>query len=187
MRSAKTLAIMGLTITTLAACDTGGFGASDDNPYAPTGTSNAEAVDGLEVGDRLMAVGQYELALDAYTRAAVDHGLTADVLTSVGWANLALGRLGQAEKHLRDSLDLDENRADTWNNLGVLLMEKAEYAQAVQYFQKAYALDDGESDSIRDNLRLALAKMENPSYDDGKSVYKLVRRGSGDYLIRTTP
>ena len=188
MRSAKTLAIlMGLTITTLAACDTGGLGTSNDTPYAPTGTSNAPAVDGLEVGDRLMAAGQYELALDAYTRAAVEQGLTADVLTSVGWANLALGRLGQAEKHLRNSLDVDENRADTWNNLGVLLVERGEYSQAVQYFQKAYALDDGESDSIRDNLRLALAKMENPAYDDEKSEYKLVRRGGGDYLIRSTP
>lgn len=187
MRTAKTLAILGLTITTLAACDTGGLGASKDSPFAPTGTSNAAAVDGLEVGDRLMAAGQYELALDAYTRAAVDHGLTADVLNSVGWANLALGRLGQAEKQFKDSLDLDENRADTWNNLGVILMEKNEYSQAVQNFQKAYALDNGESDSIRDNLRLALAKMENPSYDDGKSEYKLVRRGGGDYLIRTTP
>ena len=27
-------------------------------------------------------------------------------------------------------------------------------------FRKAYALDNGESDSIRDNLRLALAKTE---------------------------
>ncbi|WP_235871457.1 tetratricopeptide repeat protein [Shimia sediminis] len=187
MRSAKTLALMGLTLTTLAACDTGGFGASKDSPYAPTGTSKNEAVDGLEVGDRLMAAGQYELALDAYTRAAVEQGLTADVLTSVGWANIALGRLGQAEKHLQASLELDENRADTWNNLGVLLMERNEFSQAVQYFQKAYALDNGESDSIRDNLRLALAKMENPSYDDEQSEYKLVRRGGGDYLIRTTP
>lgn len=188
MRTATTLAILGLMTMTLTACETGGLGTSKDSPFAPTGTSkNAEAVDGLEVGDRLMAAGQYELALDAYTRAAVEQGLTADVLTSVGWANIALGRLGQAEKHLRDSLDLDENRADTWNNLGVLLMERGEYSQAVQYFQKAYALDNGESDSIRDNLRLALAKIENPSYDDEKSEYKLVRRGGGDYLIRTTP
>ena len=187
MRTAKTLAILGLTLTTLAACDTGGLGTSKDSPFAPTGPTKAEAVDGLEVGDRLMAAGQYELALDAYTRAAVEQGLTADVLTSVGWANIALGRLGQAEKHLRDSLDLDENRPDTWNNLGVLLMERGEYSQAVQHFQQAYALDNGESDSIRDNLRLALAKLENPSYDDTQSEYKLVRRGGGDYLIRTKP
>ena len=187
MTSAKTLAILGLTLT-LTACNTGGFGTSKDNPYAPTGTSrNAEAVDGLEVGDRLMNAGEYELALDAYYRAAAEQGITAEILTSVGWANLALGRLGQAEKQFRDSLDMDEHRPDTWNNLGVILMERGEYSEAVQHFRKAYALDNGESDSIRDNLRLALAKMENPSYDDGNAEYKLVRRGGGDYLIRTTP
>ena len=74
MRTAKTLAILGLTLTTLAACDTGGLGTSKDSPFAPTGPTKAEAVDGLEVGDRLMAAGQYELALDAYTRAAVEQG-----------------------------------------------------------------------------------------------------------------
>lgn len=171
----------------LAACDTGGFGASKDSPYAPGNAANKEAVDGLEVGDRLMAAGEFELALDAYVRAAGTHGMTADVLTSLGSANLALGRLGQAEKQFQRSLDKDDMRSDTWNNLGVVLMEQGKFSEAVQVFRKAYALDDGESDSIRDNLRLALAKMENPSYDDGKTEYKLVRRGSADYLIRSTP
>lgn len=171
----------------LAACTTGGLGASGDGPYAPGVDPNQQAVDGLEVGDRLMTAGEYELALDAYIRAAGQHGLSADVLTSLGSANLALGRLGQSEKQFRDSLDKDESRPDTWNNLGVVLMERGEFPEAVQVFRKAYALDSGESDSIRDNLRIALAKMENPSYDEGDEDYKLVRRGSGDYLIRSTP
>ena len=54
-------------------------------------------------------------------------------------------------------------------------------------FRRAYALDDGESDSIRDNLRLALEKSENPDYDEREQDYKLVRRGSSDYLIRKIP
>lgn len=186
MTSAFRLAILLLSFA-LAACNTGGLGTSTDGLYAPTGSSGKPAVDGLEVGDRLMVAGEFELAMDAYIRAAADQGMTADVLTSLGSANLALGRLGQAEKLFQRSLDKDEHRSDTWNNLGVVLMEKREYAEAEQIFRKAYALDDGQSDSIRDNLRLALAKMENPSYDEGKSEYKLVRRGSGDYIIRTTP
>jgi hypothetical protein len=52
-------------------------------------------------------------------------------------------------------------------------------------FRKAYALDNGESDSIRDNLRLALANSENPDNNvDQNENYKLVRRGNSDYLIR---
>ena len=78
-------------------------------------------------------------------------------------------RLGQAEKFLRRALDADESRPDAWNNLGVILLEKGETAEAVQIFRKAYALDNGDSDMIRDNLRLALAKLENPSYDEDQA------------------
>ena len=74
----------------------------------------------------------------------------------------------------------------TWNNLGVVLMERGKTAEAVQIFRKAYAMDDGESTLIRDNLRLALAKSENSdSVPTNDNQYKLVRRGSSDFLIRT--
>ena len=69
-------------------------------------------------------------------------------------------------------------------------MERGKTAEAVQVFRKAFALDDGESTLIRDNLRKAIAKSENSvnlqsSEDD--SQFKLVRRGSSDFLIRTAP
>jgi hypothetical protein len=68
-------------------------------------------------------------------------------------------------------------------------MERGEFAEAAQIFQQAYALDDGQSDSIRDNLRLALAKSENSDYTESneEQKYKLVRRGSSDFLIRSIP
>ena len=135
-----------------------------------------------------MEAGEHELALKAYIRAAGDHGMTPDVLISLGSANLALGRLGQAEKFLRRALDADESRPDAWNNLGVILLEKGETAEAVQIFRKAYALDNGDSDMIRDNLRLALEKSEKSDYGEEQDQdYKLVRRGSSDYLIRKIP
>ena len=187
MRSAKIPALLLLTMS-LAACNTGGLSPSPDAPFAPGVDHSKEAVDGLIVGDRLMEAGEHELALDAYIRAAGEHGMTPDVLISLGSANLALGRLGQAEKLLRRALQQDEVRPDAWNNLGVILLEKGETAEAVQIFRKAYALDNGDSDMIRDNLRLALAKLENPSYDETQAnEYKLVRRGRSSYLIRQTP
>ena len=159
-----------------------------DNPYAPGVSKNGSSVDGLVVGHRLMDAGEYELAIDAFSRAALTHGLNADVLAGLGSANLGLGRLGSAEKLLRESLEKDEKSPETMNNLGVVLMEKGEFFEASQHFKRAYALGDGESDSIRDNLRLALAKLENPDYAEAQEQnYKLVRRGSSDYLIRTIP
>ncbi len=177
----------------LAACSTGGFSAlRGDRPpesvYAPGVNQRAEAVDGIEVGHRLIAAGQYELAIKSFNRAALDHGLTGEILSALGSANLGLGRLGQAETLLRRAVEKDAAEPEVWNNLGVVLMESGQTAEAEQIFRKAYALDNGESDAIRDNLRLALAKTEKSVITEvNEDNYKLVRRGSGDYLIRPTP
>jgi Flp pilus assembly protein TadD len=131
-----------------------------------------------------MAAGQHELALEAFTRAAGDYGLTGEVLSALGSANLGLGRLNQAETLLRRAVAAAPDRPEIWNNLGVVLMERGKTAEAQQSFKRAYALDNGKSDSIRDNLKLALEKLNETSYDEGQQQdYKVVRRGSGDYLI----
>ncbi len=179
---------LAFALFTLAACTPGGQDASHDSPFAPAVDLNQEAVDGLLVGWRLMDAGEFELAMDAFVRAATEQGQTPEVLAAVGTANLALGRLGQAERHLRKSLEAEPNHPETWNNLGVLLLEQDKLPEAELVLRKAYALDNGESDSIRDNLRLALAKSNQSGYGDYKTQdYKLVRRGSSDYLIRQTP
>ncbi|MBY6002402.1 tetratricopeptide repeat protein [Salipiger bermudensis] len=175
-----------LTLLLLAACSSGGQVLPEDQVYAPALDPGGEAVDGLIVGHRLMEAGQYELALEAFTRAAGTHGLTGEVLSSLGTANLGLGRLNQSEALLRRAVEEEPDWAEAWNNLGVVLMERGETSEASEVFRRAYALDNGESDAIRDNLRLALAKMETSGYGEPRQEdYKLVRRGSGSYLIRS--
>jgi hypothetical protein len=68
-------------------------------------------------------------------------------------------------------------------------METGKTGEAERVFRTAYALDSGESDEIRDNLRLALAKIQNPAYADPQDEYNfaLVRRGFGEYLLLSTP
>lgn len=159
-----------------------------DDPFAPGVDPDGPVVDEIAVGNRLMAAGEYELALESFTRAALQQGMTPQVLTSLGTANLGLRRIGQAEPLLRRAVRDDPDWPVAWNNLGVFLMETGEYAEASQVFRKAYALDNGESDAIRDNLRLALAKTENFGHTEAQNQeYKVVRRGSSDYLIRKTP
>ncbi|MCR9125558.1 MAG: tetratricopeptide repeat protein [Rhodobacteraceae bacterium] len=171
-----------------AACTAPRISGDADGPFPPGVDPRAEAVDGLEVGHRLIAAGEHELAIEAFTRAALDDGITPEVLSGLGSANLGLGRLGQAETLLRRSVEAAPEWAEAWNNLGVVLMEQGKTGEAIQIFRKAYALDSGESDSIRDNLRLALANLENPVNDIEKNGdYKLVRRGSGDFVIRQIP
>ena len=155
---------------------------------APGIDPRAEGVDPITVGNRLMASGEYELAMDAFTRAALDQGMTTQILTSLGTANLGLSRLGQAEDLLRRAVQDDPDWPAPWNNLGVLLVEKGEYPEAAQMFKRAYALDNGESDAIRDNLRLALAKMDNPvNTTPEKQEYTLEQQGDGQFKLRKLP
>ena len=173
---------------TVASCNSTSQPALPDSPFAPGIDHSKDAVGGVEVGQRLMAAGEYELAIDAFTRAALDEGLTTEILTGLGTANLGLGRLGQAETMLRRAVAEAPDWPEAWNNLGVLLMEQGKVAEATQIFRKAYALDDGQSDSIRDNLRIALAKTEKPANTvEQQEDYKLVQRGKGEFLIRKIP
>lgn len=168
----------------LSACDTTGLGNRGGDGYAPDAIAPGESVDGLLVGHRLMEAGEYELALRAYTRAAAEQGINADVLSALGSANLKLRRLGQAETLLRRAVKEDDHFIPAWNNLGVVLMEKGEYGEAERVFRIAYGLDSGKTDSIRQNLILALAKIKNISYDaPDDAQFALMRRGRGDYLL----
>lgn len=175
-----------ITILLVSACaPTGGQGPSNAPP-AVDGTRRS--ADGLEVGHRLMEAGEYELALKAYYLAASQQGFNADVLSAIGSADLQLGRLGQAETVLRRALEADPTFVPALNNLGVVLMEAGQFGEARVMFQKAFALDSGSSDEIRDNLRLAIARTEKPLYGDPEipdelPSFNLVRRGDGDYVL----
>lgn len=182
---AKTLLLAIAVTTAMAACVSNRIPQTQDGPYAPGVDPRGEAVNGVDVGNRLMAAQEYELAIGAFTRAALEQGLTAEILSGMGTANLQLGRLGQAETLMRRAVEADDEFPAAWNNLGVVLMERGKTAEAEQVFRRAYALDNGESDAIRDNLRLALAKSKNPAnVAPDNNEYKLVQRGEGDFLLR---
>jgi len=160
-----------------------------DQPFAPAGVPTGEdAVDGLIVGHRLMAAGEPELALKAYLRAGAERGLNADVLSALGSANLALGRLGQSETLLRRAIKEDEKFAAAWNNLGVVLMETGQVPEASRVFKTAFALDNGESEQIRNNYTLALANLGDPNYSPSNNEnFALVRRGNGRFELLSSP
>lgn len=172
----------------LAACESARFAPDGERVFAP-GIAGESDIDGLLIGHRLMAAAEYELALHAYLRAAGQQGLNVDTLSALGSANLRLGRLGQAEDLLRRAVEADPSFVPAWNNLGVILMERGKTAEAAQVFRRAFATDNGDSDLIRDNLRLALAKLETPGYGASQEneEFQLVRRGTGDFLLLGGP
>lgn len=160
-------------------------GASRNLPYGID--PRAEGVDGLTVGHRLMEAGEYELALRAYYRAAGERGVNIDTLSAIGSANLALGRLGQAERMLRLALEEDPAFVPALNNLGVVLMESGKLGEARATFQLAFQQDSGQTDSIRENLRRAIAATEASVYDETaeEGEFRLVRRERGRYVLLT--
>lgn len=138
----------------------------------------------LDEGHVLMARGDYEGALASYQRALVRGGVTADAQSAIGSANLRLGRIDQAERWLRAAVAQDPGYVAAWNNLGVVLVEQGRYPEASLAFRRAFALVNGDSEEIRQNLRLALAKSENPAYDATQDEeFELVRQGGGGYIL----
>lgn len=162
------------------------LGACSPNPtpsvFAPGIDPNAAEVDGRIVGERLMANSEYELALEAFQRAAARDGFDAEILSAMGVANFRLGRLDQSISLFNRALALEPNWPGLLNNLGVALMETGAYAQAAGIFQKAVALDNGENDSIRENLRLALENHDQSQY----SAEKNNEARQGSILITST-
>lgn len=153
----------------------------------PAVNGRAASVDGLEVGHRLMEAGEYELALKAYDRAAAEGGMSVDVLSAVGSADLKLGRLHQAGQVLRRALTEEPTFVPALNNLGVVLMERGTYGEARAIFQRAFELDSGNSDAIRETLKLANDRSEKAIYDAPQNQeaprFNLVRRGEGDFVL----
>lgn len=171
----------------LTACNSRFFSLSDGErrgPSVPLGTQRTASVDGLTVGDRLMAAGEFQLALDAYRRAASEDGITAEALSGMGSANLRLGRLNQAKTLLDKALESDDQSAAVWNNLGVVLMNQQEPQQAREAFRVAFGIDNGDSELIRQNLILANEQISAQTVEIAELAdYSLIRHGNGSYFL----
>jgi len=189
MASRGVIALCACLLTAAAACETTNSGGLSGASLSPTGTPEVEeVVDGLIVGHRLMAAGEFELALKSYTREINDQGLTADVLSAIGSANLRLGRLKQAQKFLEQATTQDPDFVAAWNNLGVVQTSLKDYVGAHEAFRAAFALDNGASEEVWQNLLLAINNLKNnEAAQSDQTNFDLVRRGNGRYLLLETP
>lgn len=168
-------------------CTKTGLEQLSNSPFAPAVDVGGRAEDPIVVGNRLMAAQQYDLALESFQLAAAHHGQTGGLLGAMGSAKLGLGQLGQAEDMLRRAVHKDPQWPELWNNLGVVLAEQREIPEAYLVFKKAYALDNGDSDTIRDNLTRALAALDEMTYstdEQNYSEFALARIDRSVYALR---
>ena len=75
-----TLAVAGL----LAACGPERISGPDGGPFAPGIDHSKTGADELATANRLMAAREYDLAMDAFTRAALHDGMTPEIITGLG-------------------------------------------------------------------------------------------------------
>ena len=64
-------------------------------------------------------------------------------------------------------------------------MERGQVGEASEAFRRAFAADNGNSDEIRENLRLYLADLADADENFAQDVqnFSLIRRGAGDFVL----
>jgi tetratricopeptide (TPR) repeat protein len=91
---------------------------------------------------RKIASGEPELAVEYARRAHELSRRNPDYLNTLGVAQAEAGELGLAEATLRNALKLKPAYVDALVNLGKVLEKRERTADALQAFERAYALDE---------------------------------------------
>jgi Tfp pilus assembly protein PilF len=93
-------------------------------------------------------------AAAAYATALEIDPLDEEAAAGLGATLRAQGKLADADAALTKSLSSIAKSPVLWNNLGVVRVERGQYAQAVDAFQKALAID-GAFEAAKANLARA--------------------------------
>jgi Tfp pilus assembly protein PilF len=95
---------------------------------ADTDVSRRLAVLYDRVGDASRAMPEYERAVKAHPR-------DPDLLNDLGYHHYNLGRWADAEKALRQALEIDPRHGNAWTNLGMTLAQEGRHKESLEAFQ----------------------------------------------------
>lgn len=155
-----------------------------EGPPAPFFAPPLPEVSRTEVGYRLLAAGENELALRTFAEALARDPVSPEILVGLGSASQRLGRLNQARRYLERAVEIAPGNVLAWNNLGVVRYGLAEYPASAEAFRTAFALDGARSDAIRQNLALAEQAATAPvDADRIAAEFQMVPAGGGRYLL----
>jgi Flp pilus assembly protein TadD len=153
-------------------------------PAAPFFAPPLPQSDPVEVGNRLLAAGEPEMALRRFEEALLANPRSADALVGVAAANHRMGRLAQARRFLEFAVEVAPDSVAAWNNLGVVRYGMADYPGARDALRTAFALDGGQSDDIRTNLALVEHLLPQPiDADSVVTEFEMQRTGDGTYRL----
>ncbi len=89
-------------------------------------------------GYRLQMNGDLDGAITAYKRS-IELYPTAEAHTFLGWAYSFQGRIDEAIRECEIAIQIDPDFGNPYNDIGVYLIEKGEYDEAIPWLQKAMA------------------------------------------------
>ena len=87
-------------------------------------------------GYRLQMNGDLEGAIAAYKRS-IELYPTAEAHTFLGWAYSFQGQIDEAIKECETAIQIDPEFGNPYNDIGVYLIQKGEYDEAIPWLQKA--------------------------------------------------
>ncbi len=87
-------------------------------------------------GCRLQASGDLEGAIAAYRRS-IDLYPTAEAHTFLGWAYSFQGQIDAAIKECAAAIRVDPDFGNPYNDIGVYLIEKGQYDEAIPWLERA--------------------------------------------------
>ncbi len=87
-------------------------------------------------GYRFQMSGDLEGAIAAYERS-IELYPTAEAHTFLGWAYSFQGRIDEAIKECETAIQIDPDFGNPYNDIGVYLIEKGEYDEAIPWLEKA--------------------------------------------------
>ncbi|HWR20227.1 MAG TPA: tetratricopeptide repeat protein [Verrucomicrobiae bacterium] len=87
-------------------------------------------------GCRLQASGDLEGAIAAYKRS-IDLYPTAEAHTFLGWAYSFQGQIDEAIKECAAAIRVDPDFGNPYNDIGVYLIEKGQYDEAIPWLERA--------------------------------------------------
>ena len=108
----------------------------------------------VALGQTRAAEKKLDEAAAAYTAALDIDPLDEEAAAGLAATLQAQGKLAESEAALTTSLATIAKSPVLWNNLGVVRVERGQYAQAVEAFQKALSIDGG-FEAARANLARA--------------------------------
>ena len=117
------------------------------------GCGNQEAEENNTQGIALYEEGNYNQALQAFTKAVSLDKNNAGYLTNLGLTQIELGDYEQAAVSLAQALDSEKNNPWVYRALGILAIKKERFEEAIAYFSNAKERGADNAELLKDILQ----------------------------------